>query len=699
MEENYFDVGRRLSSERHCCGRRSRTTAAWLLVLVSYECDTFSSAAFSYQGAAKESLGRKRFLRDNNYPKNNMNWNRINRSKRWYIESEPCFLVNSPISPDLDRRMDDIIEKNEIDSTRPSRYEDSFLVTKESESNFFIKSPSSQQLLADFLDRALPQPQNKKASERGISNDSNQSAITSKPEQKLILKSKSTRKNGKMPPWLWTFSTKSSNSSPIKKLLIPDIPIPTTIELQLSLNTLKENMSSRSHMSEQEIDTVIKSMKLAVRTCNSPSAVTLSGVIQFVSILVECMEFGPDAIIAGVFHYCSCIKVREQDILTSEPQDRSYIDFESRYLQTLAGVGLEQFGRTAVQIALDAARLKGTEMMASSILKSDKTNGVLQILDGKNLKSLLLTVNAGLDWRALGLRCAACLYRLRGLGSLRTLTFTSRLVDKKSPTIMLDEISVAREALYIYAPLAHQMGTYRLKCELEGAAFQVLYRRQYGALSALLRRRHDSNNVQHRRGIPLLPSPFFFADFKGHRTDFDSIDVGMKSIMDDLSNRIKRLLQEDETMMEHVADMKVTARIKEPYSLWRKMLEIHKRNIAKFNKHPGQTRPALSILQVPDAVALRIILKVRKLTKDEDDKETTEREHSLCYYVQDLCMKNLPSSNTHTRMKDYIQSPKTNGYQSLHYSSKMRWHGEEYPYEVQSKFDWSRDSIDKRLFD
>jgi len=480
-------------------------------------------------------------------------------------------------------------------------------------------------------------------------------------------------------------------------------------------------MADRSHLSEQEIDIVIRSMKCAVNKCSSQATVTLYGVIDFVSILVEFMELGHEALVAGVFHYCSCIKVLERDGMSDsmptnlEPERAakstpssitaasSYIDFDTKFLLPLAGSGIEKFGPDAVRIALDTARLKGTESVAAAVLNDSRTrqrrpttsqlsstSSVLRIRDAENLKSLLLAANAGGEWRALAIRCAACLYRLRGLQSFRE---QMKQPDWKHPPLILEEVRVAREALYIFSPLAHRLGMYRLKSELEGVAFRVLYRRQYDAVMSLLRDRLGGSGGTNKRGIPVSnsESPLFFADFEPIRmTNSDSIDAGMKSVLEDITSRAKRILQEDETMMEHVSELKITARIKEPYSLWRKLLSIHAENVATAKAAPNRRkRPVLSVLQVPDAVALRVILRARKLTTNEDDDITSGRERALCYYAQQLCMKHLsptPDVATDKRLKDYIANPKKNGYQSLHYSSKMRWHGEAWPFEVQSKF-------------
>ncbi|EEC49272.1 predicted protein, partial [Phaeodactylum tricornutum CCAP 1055/1] len=88
-----------------------------------------------------------------------------------------------------------------------------------------------------------------------------------------------------------------------------------------------------------------------------------------------------------------------------------------------------------------------------------------------NLRQLLLSETR--DWRALAIRAGACLYRLRGL------------LKSDSYELTPERVRVGREALSIYAPLASRLGMHRLKNELEGAAFRVLYQRQYQAVNAM----------------------------------------------------------------------------------------------------------------------------------------------------------------------------------------------------------------------
>jgi len=142
-----------------------------------------------------------------------------------------------------------------------------------------------------------------------------------------------------------------------------------------------------------------------------------------------------------------------------------------------------------------------------------------------------------------------------------------------------------------------------------------------------------------------------------------------------MSFQMKRLVQEDCAFMEHIENVSVTARVKEPYSVWKKMIKMSR-------KGEGVNTCHLSILDIPDAVAVRVVFSARKLAPDEADATTEQRERELCYYLNDLCQQNWPKVGD-SRFKDYVKNPKENGYQSLHYSSRKRWRGTEWPFEVQ----------------
>lgn len=88
-----------------------------------------------------------------------------------------------------------------------------------------------------------------------------------------------------------------------------------------------------------------------------------------------------------------------------------------------------------------------------------------------------------------------------------------------------------------------------LKCKLENAAFRVLFPRQ------------------HERIIYLL--------------DEEEQNLGMQTVLDATYCDIKRALMEDEVFMEEIGSFKIKARIKEPFSLWKKMLKSNTRKVRK----------------------------------------------------------------------------------------------------------------------
>mmetsp|Transcript_41042 Transcript_41042/g.74000 ORF Transcript_41042/g.74000 Transcript_41042/m.74000 type:complete len:888 (+) Transcript_41042:179-2842(+) len=437
--------------------------------------------------------------------------------------------------------------------------------------------------------------------------------------------------------------------------------IPLTLPPWLSLNKArfapmklrKLQRDLTPHLSSKEISQVVRAIYLSA----GDDSKKVAGAADFCSILVNSLEMtDAPTLCAAAFHYGSLVSVRERELMDLTEEELCSVEAENeclrtagsdaKYLCALAGSGIENFGTHAVKIALDAARLKSMETLATTVVRKNGKLGPLSSADARNLRSLLLTVNEEGDWRALAIRSAACLYRLEGLEAYRSLLSTSGGPKRRTRVVSPEESRASQEALHIYAPLAARLGMFRLKTELEDAAFRTLYPRSHAKVSALC---------------------------GGENTN--SVGEGMKSVLDDISHQMKRLVQEDCEFMENIENVSVTARVKEPYSVWRKMLKISRAG-------DGVHARSLSILDIPDAVATRVVFSARKLTPDEPDATTQRRERELCYYLSALCLQYWPEA-TDSRFKDYVKNPKENGYQSLHYSSRKRWRGAEWPFEVQ----------------
>lgn len=360
----------------------------------------------------------------------------------------------------------------------------------------------------------------------------------------------------------------------------------------------------RKAMQESFVFTENESLKLllAIEEAAGGDPNKVAGAAEFCAMLLETMEMGLNALVAAAFHFCSCVTARERPVWT------------------LPTVQLDSYGAKAGAIVEDAARLKKLEMVAHQQFGSVQSRVRPDTKDAENLRKLLLSSTQ--DWRALAIRSCACLYRLRGI---------LKVIDHRDSR---ENQRVAREALSIYVPLASRLGLHRLKNEMEGAAFQILYPRQYAKVN----------------------------EYTGN-----GLKVQMDEVLNQIQHDIALMLQQDGEFVSLVKDFSVSARVKEPYSLWRKMLK-------HGYKH---------ILQVPDALALRIIVDAKKLKSDEPDEITRAREKALCYYAQRLCTERYLPVPQDPRFKDYIQSPKQNGYQSLHYTAKIDHQGEQWTCEFQ----------------
>ena len=388
-----------------------------------------------------------------------------------------------------------------------------------------------------------------------------------------------------------------------------------------------------------------------------------------------------DMLIAAIFHYCDCVRARKagvydyarkameaaaqldstirQEKLLLLPMSKETVGVGSEYgvvapslaetKLTPISIGnyekstIDHYGEESVKIAAGAARLKRAEIMATIVNPSGSliSRGIQSQTnyDAEILRSFLVSLSD--DWRGLVIRSAACLYRLKKI---------SGNSPNGSVVLCKTNMGVARDAFKVYAPLAQRLGMQRLKTELENSAFRVLYPRQFTMASSL------------------------------YNGDINE----MKTIVRVLSSRIEQLLKSDDVFLRQIEDVSVTSRVKEPYSLWKKMVRIRKEVAdAKIkNKDDKFEQDSPSLKWIPDVIALRVVLSALRLSPLEDDESLRTREKMLCYYVLQLISDVWPASNRN-EAKDYIKHPKKNGYQSLHYTASLMIAGDEWPFEVQ----------------
>ncbi len=197
----------------------------------------------------------------------------------------------------------------------------------------------------------------------------------------------------------------------------------------------------------------------------------------------------------------------------------------------------------------------------------------------ENFKKLLLTMSD--DIRVILIKIADRLHNMR--------TLESQPANK--------QYKIAGETLYIYAPLAHRLGLYKIKSELENLSFRFEHPEEFASIKAKLAsteaKRHE-----------------LFDEF------IVPIEVELQKM--GLQYTIKE-------------------RVKSPYSIWNKMQ----------NKH-------VTFEEIYDILAVRIIFTPR----------SREEEVNECFNIYVAISKIYKSHPD--RLRDWLNHPKTNGYQALH---------------------------------
>ena len=196
----------------------------------------------------------------------------------------------------------------------------------------------------------------------------------------------------------------------------------------------------------------------------------------------------------------------------------------------------------------------------------------------ENFKKMILTISD--DLRIILIKLADRLHNMRTLDSM----------NRKS------QIKIASESIYIYAPLAHRLGIFSIKTELEDLYLKYTNYKDYISIVKKL----SSSKEKRDKFIKSFIRP-------------------IKRKTKDLNNKIK-----------------IFGRPKSIFSIYNKM-----------------KKQDITFEEVYDLFAIRIILDA-----------TLVEEKSICWRIYSIvtdCYQPNPD-----RLKDWVSTPKSNGYESLH---------------------------------
>ena len=209
-------------------------------------------------------------------------------------------------------------------------------------------------------------------------------------------------------------------------------------------------------------------------------------------------------------------------------------------------------------------------------------------LQAENFRKMLLTLNE--DVRVIIIKIADRLHNMQ--------TMDSMPVDK--------QVKIASETLYIYAPLAHRIGMYKIKTELEDLGLKYTEPEVYKDI---------------------------LSKIKESKEDQDAYINSFTTIV-------------KETLDNEKIDYEIKGRPKSIFSIRRKMMVQN-----------------VSFEEVYDKFAVRIIYK-----------GDSENEKFLAWKIYSIVTDHFRPNPT--RLRDWISSPKSTGYEALHITvmgPKGRW--------------------------
>ncbi|GJP68392.1 hypothetical protein CLOP_g25110 [Closterium sp. NIES-67] len=193
---------------------------------------------------------------------------------------------------------------------------------------------------------------------------------------------------------------------------------------------------------------------------------------------------------------------------------------------------------------------------------------------------------------------------------------------------------IALETLSVFAPLARLLGMYHIKTELEDLSFRYAYPEEY--LDVSERMLHLCTQQQ-----PAL---------------------------DEARVMLEEAIRKDKFLDLMTSGARVETRCKEPYSIFKKVVETDAK-----------------VEEIHEISQLRVVLSMDDSDADQPDSSSRNIAQQVSYHVLGLVhalWRPLPGT-----VKDYIATPKPNGYQSLHTTVLPLGASSLFPLEVQIRTD------------
>ena len=247
----------------------------------------------------------------------------------------------------------------------------------------------------------------------------------------------------------------------------------------------------------------------------------------------------------------------------------------------------EQFGESVARI------LHGLQRIQELYQKNP-------VIESENFRNLLLSFAE--DMRVILIMIADRVNLMRQIRDVGTSLVNSEGVNSEKESHRRE---VSQEAAYLYAPLAHKLGLYKLKSELEDLSLKYLEHDAYYHIKEKLSETKKNRDAYIDRFIGPISERLTEAGIKFH----------------------------------------IKGRTKSIHSIWQKM---------KKQKCPFEG--------VYDLFAIRIIIEVRG--EGLEVRELQHREKMQCWQAFAL-VTSMYQPNP-KRLRDWLSVPKSNGYESLH---------------------------------